>query len=82
MSPKEAKQVMRRWADHLAKTDDFEKSLHIYISLQEYTETLKLLTVNGFYDLAALFIEACEEKRVRELCKDFFHIYYILNFNN
>jgi len=59
--------ILRRWADNLQKNGELEKAIMVYVSLRDFHEVLQSFLGFGFYDLAALFLEVCEEQELPEV---------------
>eukprot|EP01080_Neovahlkampfia_damariscottae_P006660 gene6660-10825_t len=54
------KEVLLRWANHLTITDKKMEAVGMYMSLGLFNDVLNLLNQSKLYDIAVMFIKACE----------------------
>ena len=58
------KEVLLRWANHLTITDKKMEAIGMYLSLGYFIDVLNLLNQSKLYDIAVMFIKACEANNI------------------
>jgi hypothetical protein len=68
----EREEVLLRWANHLSMTESKMNAIGMYLSLGLFNDVLNLLNQSKLYDIATMFIKACETNGIEMKSKEDF----------